>query len=359
MEIGRRLTIFSGTWYPQEGGAEKQLRQVSAGLVGFGWQVSIIAGHIGDPALASDPSGDVSVERVRVPDYVGPANRLAARPSVLTKSIGRGVRSRPDVVLASLLGTASTAAIAVSRLARCPLVLRVGGNTAGQVASSPVRRAGAEFLIRSSDIIVANAPHLLDQIGHLPSVAGTELVVIRNGVDVGDPDKVANAAAQARKGPPRVIYYTNGTPAKNDSGFVDLVSRCPAIRFRAVGRTQGLPDLPNLERRGWVEGVAEEVGWADVVLNTSSFEGSPNFCMQGLEVGRPVVGYANPGLVDMQRSWPHDVHLVPFGHACALAEVLAGRDWRKEAVTGRPPTIAEAAEEWDAVLSGLVGGIRA
>lgn len=342
-----RLTIFSGAWYPQEGGAEKQLRQVSERLATLGWRVTVVTRGCDFDSRSMRATMPTVVKPVCARGWMSSTKALGDSV-VFSRTVSQGLRTRPDVVLASLIGSASVAAATVATLARCPLVWRIGGDVASHMSASRIRRVGVEGLAHRSDVIAANAPHLLQQLRDLTGGVRAGLAVIRNGVDVAEqPD------SRTHSGPLRVLFYTNGTAAKNDRGFIELVQSCPEVQFRAVGRTKRLPDLPNLERRGWVEPVDPQFGWADVVLNVSSFEGSPNFCLQALATRRPVVGYANPGLVDLSRTWPNDVHTVPYGAAARIAALLRGRDWRSRAVEAEVATIAEASSKWDQLLRGL------
>ncbi len=343
----QRLTIFSGAWLPNEGGAEKQLRQIAEDLTAAGWQITVITGSGRAESAVEEQSG-ISVARIR------PLLREGDPPvggELMARAVLAGLRTRPTLVLCSLVSGASLAGMTVARLLRVPCVLRIGGHDLDRHLTSRVGRTQGSYLVNGSSAIVINAEHLRQQIK--PFAKSDALVVlIRNGVAPGLPPSGSSDASEGI----RIAYYTNGGQAKNDPDFVRVVRHCPGISFRAMGSTAHLPDLPNLTRLGWVDPVDQELQCADVALNTSTSEGSPNFCMQALANGTPVVGFDNGGLVDLANRYPSDVRVVAQGDVSALAAVLLEQDWRVHTTSACLPTRRDAAAQWDDLLSGLIQG---
>jgi glycosyltransferase involved in cell wall biosynthesis len=215
-------------------------------------------------------------------------------------------------------------------------------------------RIQAKLLIRGSDMIVINAPHLASGVSITsPKLLG-RVVVIPNGVDTDGQLSPDGKETERQPGPARVVYYTNGGPAKNEADFLRIVRASPATLFRAVGNTSGLQGNLNLELRGWREPIASELRWADVVLNTSLSEGSPNFCLQGLALGRSVIGFDNGGILDLARQWPEFVTVVPFGDTEAAVHAIHCSQLDGQRGRAAVPSVASVSREWDVRLSGLV-----
>ena len=347
-----RLTIFSASWHPIEGGAEKQLRQIGEVLSRRDWHVEVLTGGPVGSEETSPVGGHVGVHpispwRPRHGDALPTGLELAAR------LLSKAPSTRPDVVIGSLVSGASLAAMAFARATGTPAVLRVGGRNFDRLASSKKGLAHGRFLVGGSRLIVVNAPHLADQLGPFRSANTPPVITIRNGVSpvvLGRPAKVR----PRQDGPLRVIYYTNGGAPKNDPAFVRTAAALPNVQFRAVGRTDHLPDLPNLERRGWCSQVESEIAWADLVVNTSRVEGSPNFCAQGLALGKPILAFANEGVSDLHTQYPTDVVVTPMDDIPALIRAIETEDWRSHLVTAEIRTIDEAASDWEACLTRLM-----
>lgn len=349
---GLRLTIFSASWLPIEGGAEKQLRQLAGGLNSRGWHVEVLAGFSAGTNRGEGKDDNVLVHRIR-PLLGRGSGSLPMGVELASQMLAAAPLTRPDVVIGSLVSGASLAAIAYAVVTGTPAVLRIGGRNFDRLMLTRRGRALGRFLVRGSSVVVVNAAHLGDQVDALRVGELPHVVTIRNGVGATELAR-GGQHHHSRSGPIRAIYYTNGGTPKNDPAFVRVVSASPMVKFRAVGKTDHLPDLPNLERRGWRSDVGVELEWADLVLNTSRVEGSPNFCIQGLAVGRPVLGFANAGILDLQAQFPNDVHVTPKDDDAAMCQAIGNRDWRSHKVTAEVRTIDDAAADWDAVLSSLV-----
>ena len=343
----RRLTVFSATWHPLEGGAERQLRQISKALIEHGWRITVVAGGTSDETQEERQASGVRVLRVRNPED-GQSLPTGRRLVTGCLRVARG--TDPHVVLGSLVSGASLAAMAYGRAARVPRVLRIGGDDFSRLTSA-IGRAQGRFLVHSSDAIVVNAPHLRAQIQPFAQRNQPPLTVIRNGVDISR----RSDSSPRPDGPVRVIYYTNAGPAKNDDDFLRIVARLPDIQFRAIGRTDHLDAYPNLEVRGWRASPESELQWADVVLNTSFTEGSPNFCLQGIALGRHVVGFHNGGIADLAELYPNYVTVVRSRDVSAAVEALMrSENFELSQKHADVPSIEQAALEWNALLTRLL-----
>ena len=326
----RHVAIFSDHWAPVEGGAEKQLRLIAESLVERGWSVHIVA-------RATD---DARPGHVRV---------VNARPRLrlLTDTVGQFRTLQPDVVVGSLISGVSMAGLATARAHSVPYVLRLGGPV-GRFSAGR-QRLFARAALRSCTYIVVNAEHLREDVQGIEPRLRVPVTVIPNGVPT------SSAQVTDGRGPDvTVLFYTNGNPLKNEADFLEVVSRARTLQFRAVGATDSLPDLPNLRRLGWVQDLSEEFSRCDVVLNTSTFEGSPNFCLQGLSAGRPVAGFANEGLLELQRTYGEAVRLRPLRDTLGLTELLTQTDWRSIAVSAQVPCVEDTVDRWETLLTSAM-----
>lgn len=335
-----RLTIFSAAWQPIEGGAEKQLRQVAEILADRGWQVRVFAGAARGAEGASRDDRGIDVRRLTAAGHDG----LPTGTELTARMLLAASTTDADVVIGSLVSGASLAAVTYGHLRRRPVVLRIGGHDFERLNTSWPRRQQGRYLVRGSSLVVVNAPHLAQQVVPFTGRHGPRVTTIRNGVAI---DVAPTSLAVERSGPLRVLYYTNAGEPKNDPAFLKIVAAVPTALFRAVGRTDHLPDLANLDRRGWCDDIGPELAWADVVLNTSTSEGSPNLCMQALAVGRPVVGFANRGIIDLAESYPDAVSVVPMNDVSGACGILASRDWRQVKVKASVPSLGYAADQWE------------
>ncbi len=342
-----RLAVFSASWYPVEGGAEQQLRRVVTGLGQSGWAVDVITGTHDARFPENHPE-----LRVHGPGS-GPEPPTAATnikgPNLASRSVAAGLRAKPDVILASLVSATTLAAVTVGRLLRKPVVLRLGGRDLDRLATPGLGRFQARYVLSSTALVVVNADHLADQLDPFARHGLPPVLTIRNGVDEAPP----RPQQEQRLGPLRVLYYTNGGKAKNDPGFAEVVRSRPDILFRAVGSTAHLPGEPNLDRFGWCDDVPSQMEWADAVINTSLSEGSPNFCLQAIACRRPVVGYGNEGVRELQQQFPEAVRVVEQGDLAAMGAALS-EDLRYLQVdpSGVRRT-SDVTSEWDTLLRAL------
>ncbi len=344
----KRLTLFSALWQPLEGGAERRLRLICEGLAERGWEITVVAGAT--RIRASGGHADAGLRVLRMAPIRPHAATLPVGPELLSRATIAGLTTDPDVVVSLLASAASLAGIWVGLTLRRPRVLALGGLDLRRHMGSAVGRTQGRFLVRGAQAVVVNAPHMFDQVRPFAPRPGTQQVLIRNGLDPAfRPDPLA-----VREGPLRVAYYTNGGAAKNDPAFLRVVRACPQLTFRAMGSTDHLDDLPNLARLGWVDDVPAELARADVVINTSTSEGCPNFCQQALAMGRPVLGFANGGVLDLAETYPGDVEVVPIGDVAAMAGRLAGIDWRRQTVHVQMESLVDVVDQWDDLLTGLI-----
>lgn len=342
------LAIFSASWYPNEGGAEKQLRKVAERLSVRGWRVTVITSG---PASAEVEGPRIKVRSVNRHWRRNAAQRVTGWNLFAGTLRSASVHRPPDVILASLVSAASLAGVAYGRSVGRPVVLRVGGADFSRLAVNRVRRLQASWMLSGLCGVVVNADHLTTQFKSFERRAFPPVMTIPNGVE-----PVALPALGIRHpGPTRVLYYTNGGAPKNDPGFLDVVRHCHGLHFRALGRTGHLPRIDNLEVKGWRADLSEDFGWADVVINTSTSEGSPNFCLQALAAGRPVVGYANAGIAELAGLYPEAVFVARHGDVRGIGQLLQHvRVLYPAGKVQSVPTMAQVSRIWDELLTRIV-----
>ena len=123
-----------------------------------------------------------------------------------------------------------------------------------------------------------------------------------------------------------VAWYTNGQPVKDERLFMEVVRSNPDIEFIAVGATDSLLNADNLTAAGWQSNLARLWPNVRVVLNTSAFEGEPNFILQGLAGGCLAVGRDNAGLLALAQSYPNHVSTAkPEELPSLVQDVVSGR----------------------------------
>jgi len=341
------LAVATAFWFPNEGGAERQLRELMAELAKKGWRIVIITAAGMEDQSVSQPADSMRICSVATS---GDASGVAVGSKLTRKTYGALLREQPDVVLASLASGASLAGVTYGALHRVPTVLRIGGDDFARFGKSARGRLQARWMLRATDVVVVNASHLKMQFEKFGG-SSLDVRVIRNGVSEAFDRSIGDSALPASTQGVRVLYYTNGTPEKNDQAFVQLVSSSPGMAFRVLGDVKGLPQLPNVELVGRVKDVASHMNWCNVVLNVSTKEGSPNFCLQALACGRRVVGFNNEGIADLALQYPDYVSLVGVNDLETAREELGRLGSMQMPPAARVRRISDAAEEWHKLLS--------
>ena len=345
-----KVVLSSDSYFPLEGGAERQLRHVLERLP-EPWEPVVVA-----RGLAGEPDGVVR-GHVRVV-RVGPAagGRLGAlRYAAAARRVI--VRERPDVVVGIQTGASSAAAaLAVRRLRPSPpLVVRLTGvvpegtDLEVQGQSLP-RRSVGELVLRSAAVVVAPARYLLDHAGPFQDLVDRRGRIVPNGADA------ATVPADDPGRTPTVVWIGRDVPPKGLDDFISLAARCPDLQFVAIGpdpeRARG---LANLRATGWVLDPGAELAGAGLLVSTSRHEGSPNAALEALATGLPVVAFDNAAYRELHEGVGDAVALVPLGDAAALEAAV--RAALREPPTVPPiPTVGDAVAEWARLLDEVTAG---
>lgn len=347
------VVLVSCSFYPREGGAERQLRSILAQLVKDGFSVAVVTQVI--PGMVPDPSGFVDGVRIyRVGSVLAfrKAPRLAGVLFILAALL-RTLRMRPTLVLSLQMGTASAAAVSAARILRIPHVLRLTGGGSTRYRSEPVARAASRvgrtwsrLFSRSRTVIAAPALHLLADFSLSFPGSPCETRYLPNGVllPAEQPEKLDD-----------VVWYGRSGSEQSSSSLLEVADRLQNVEFSVIGQLAFDPVPNNVSLLGWQAEPEAVIGRHRVLLNTSLNEGMPNTVLQAIAWGTYVVGFDNPGMREVQARYPESVALVsPDDYPAAASAV-------KDALgRGRPPEYEvpsdrDVKELWLATIENMVG----
>jgi glycosyltransferase involved in cell wall biosynthesis len=141
------------------------------------------------------------------------------------------------------------------------------------------------------------------------SAAGFHVLVARNLEPIYDNATALRALARLRQTQPDAHMTLAGSGPEGD-------------RLRALAHELGVGSAVHFAGRLDREAMAELYRQADVLLNTSLVDNMPNSLLEALASGVPVVSTDVGGVPYVVRDG-HTAHLVPPGHAEAMAAALA------------------------------------
>lgn len=338
-----RLAISTDSFFPREGGAERQLRRVGADLAAtHGWDVYVVA-HRFDGLAADEVVDGLHVIRV-----ARPPTRAGSLWS--TFRAARALRSlRPDVIVAVQSGSsAMSAALAARGQRQLPVVVRLTG---GELPTRGARGVMARRALETATAIVAPARHLLAGQSPFADALAHKGTVIPNGV----------APTDTPGGQPReVVWIGRADPLKGLPDLVALAKAAPEIAFVAIGPDGAdVSTAPNLTCTGWLEDPTPRLANATALVSTSRTEGSPNAALEALAMGVPVVAWDIPGFRELAQRARSGVWLVPFGDVPAMRDVVVDVHRRRTqgetlVIDAEVPVISDVAQEWDRLLRRVI-----
>ena len=350
----RRCALASGSFWPREGGAERQLADVLRRLDSAGIGTVVVTQVLpASPRHDTLPDGSVRIFRVGSLSAFKSAPRIGQLVFFVSCFV-RLLATRPTVIVSLQFGAASAAASLVSRLARVPHLIRLTGGGTERYRSEPMGRASswagrAIVWVCSANpraLVVAPARHLLADFREAFPGIDVPLKFIPNGVT---PPSSPLPGIGARQG---VVWYAR-SGAQNTAGlFREIAERCPNIPFTIVGREQVSGDLPNVNAVGWTEDIYSVLGAARILLNTSKTEGSPNLALQAVAAGCHVLGAMNAGIVELRTDHPDHVQLFPYGDAADAATKLRELYAKEVPLPAVVPTADSVAGIWTQALIG-------
>ena len=254
-----KCLLVAGSFYPREGGAERQLKAVLGHLETQGIECAVVTqGLRGLSHLDTVPQTNIRIFRVVNVTLFRVAPRLAQILFLLSATL-RILRERPSVLISLQLGSATVAASIASRLLRVPHIVRLTGGGTTQFASEPFARASSAIgrrlvrftLDRRRVFVVAPAEHLLhDMRVSFPRIKMATLR-IPNGVAVpaSEPDTSSERAG--------VAWYSRSGSEKSADFLLAVAEACPELEFVAFGQEIDCGGLTNLHTFGWCDDVPQ------------------------------------------------------------------------------------------------------
>lgn len=347
----RNVVLFSGSFHPREGGAERQMKAVLSALKADAYSVAVVTQAI--------PTGDVprrevidGIEVFRVGSrwMFGMVPRLG-QVMFVAAAVWTGVRLRPRVAVSMQMGTASVAAALVARLVGGRRILRLTGGGTAKFRSEPMARAAtrggrwlASVVCSGRFTVVAPARHLIDDFeASFPDKAERALV-IPNGVSV---------SGQAVSPVADVVWYSRAGSERSYEVFRDIAELLPEVRFTVMGHLDRDDELPvNVSSIGWTDTPEAVIRSHRVILNTSLNEGMPNTVLQAISGGVLAVGFENRGMLELGRDHADFVVTVPYGDAVRAAQAIEVALQREVPKVGASvPSLEVVQARWKAELT--------
>lgn len=164
--------MVSGSFWPREGGAERQLREILALLSDQGADAAVVSQVLeGSPRREFAPGAKIAIHRVGSRTAFAIAPRFGHALFVLAAT-WRALRLRPDVLVSLQFGAATVAASMAARILRIRHIIRLTGGGSATFRSEAEARASTpigRILVRigaggTQKTIVAPAQHLLDDL---------------------------------------------------------------------------------------------------------------------------------------------------------------------------------------------------
>jgi len=340
------VLLIAGSFYPREGGAERQMRSLLASVRSENGSAAVITQVLTPDIARRERVDNINIHRVGSGWAFRHAPR-AAQIIFMGCAVVRAIRLNPRILVSLQMGTASASAAIAARLLRREHILRLTGGGTDRFCSEPVARAAtplgrtwSRLFARRSTTIVAPAHHLIRDFTNSFPTFDNPTKVITNGV-------VRPAEDILKSG--EVIWYSRSGTERSQSTLAAIASLLPHVSFSVLGRG-GAPEGPNLFALGWQDKPEPVIGRHRVLLNTSPSEGMPNTVLQALAWGVRIVGYDNAGMREVASRYPDAVRLVPQGDTEAAAKAI-------ETCLSSPPlarqeviSIDEVGEMWREIL---------
>ncbi len=331
------------------GGTEKQVVLLARGLHERGIHTSVWTlfggaetGH-GD-ALRQDgiPVVDLGLRRYRKLGYALPNFvRLCAMTVRLR-------RERPDIVHAFLFHSYVTG-VPVARMARIPVFV-AGRRSLGNFKDGhPVALAAERLATRFTDLIIANAEAVAEDVKRRERVGDDKVEVVYNGLPERAFAPVSPSVVETAK--PVVLCVANLMRYKGHRYLLEALRRLQTdghpCTLLLAGEGQ---ERPLLERQairlcidvrflGECHDVRPLLARADVVALPSLEEGMSNAVMEAMAAGRAIVATSVGGTPELLAGRGL---LVPAVDPAALAEAIG----RVLADRGLAARLGEAAQNW-------------
>ncbi|MGJ9411601.1 DapH/DapD/GlmU-related protein [Aeromicrobium sp. CF4.19] len=347
------VTLVSGSFWPREGGAERQLRTVLSELAASSERVQVVTQALpGQPKRYVDPHLPLTVHRVGSSAALSKAPRLGQLTFVVAAFL-QVLCSRPATVVSLQFGSATVAASMAANIIRARHVVRLTGGGSETFRSEPEARASSSrgrLLVQigtwgRGKLLIAPARHLLNDFSEFfPSIA-IETRLLPNGVDVDPPHA---GTETSRLG---VLWYARSGTPRDAPVLHEVAAHCPELSFTVIGAAVD-STLPNIQSAGWIEKPASLLTQVRCLLNTSPSEGSPNLALQAISSGCHVVGGQNAGLEELRGDFPTHVHTCDLADPTEVAQELLRCHLLELPGQGRVTTSTEASRMWREEMIG-------
>ena len=326
---------------PLFGGAERQAALATALMPHFGVDVVPLVGpgHVVADWLRECGVRDI----VETRNFPGAWEKQSGihRLTLPFRYLDCGVRARAeiehlvkaqgvDIILASLPFAWITGSL-VARRAKIPIVWRAGGNYL-----HPAQQVGLWLLTRFQrpDLLLCNGHAVQNTFGPL---VPAPVEIVPNGVDesvfrpgAGDP---------ARYRPPGCRHVVGCAvrlaDSKRPQDFVALAarlrSRFPMVRFLLAGEGSRRSELEQMARElgadnlrllGFVADMPSFYAACDLLVLPSRSEGCPNFMLESLAMGKPMVAANIASVAELVRTTEHAV-LFGLGNVTELVDAVS------------------------------------
>jgi glycosyltransferase involved in cell wall biosynthesis len=285
------------------GGAERQLVELATGLDRERFSVSVLCVVAGGPLADELTSAGVAV-----------AVFDSRNPVELLRLVAHVRREAPAIVHSFLFGSNIVATFAAT-LARTPVVITSRRSLGFFKDGRPHYDLLQGLANRFTDVVIANSEAVRADTLKREHLEGSKVRVIYNGVGVDrfahprNLDAIRSELLRNEPGP-LVVVVANLIDYKGLAYFVDawreVLKAVPAARAVVVGEG---PARGKLEARaadiahairfaGSRSDVPAILSGADLVVQSSLYEGFPNAVIEAMAAGRPVVATAVGGTVE-------------------------------------------------------------
>jgi glycosyltransferase involved in cell wall biosynthesis len=308
------------------GGAERQLVELATGLDRERFTVAVVCVVAGGPLADDLTSAGIPV-----------AIFDSRKPLELLRLIAHVRSQAPDVVHSFLFGSNIVAPLA-ARVGRAAVVITsrrsLGFFKDGRPHYDLLQRVANRF----TDVVIANSEAVREDTLKREHLGVARVRVIYNGVELdrSPPDRDQARAALLGKGDhggALVVVVANLIPYKGLAYFVDawreVVRTLPGAHAVVVGEG---PARAELEARaadlggsirfiGSRSDVPRLLPAADLVVQSSLYEGFPNAVLEAMAAGRPVVATGVGGTIEAVEQERTGL-LVPPRDSAALAAAI-------------------------------------
>ncbi len=357
-----RICIFSTTYFPKTGGAERFMHGLASNLVKMGHIVYVLAPY--DRSLEIDKKVNYNMLRIK---FIGPFRniRILLEIVLFLNLLFYYIKYRFDVIQAVLLYPAGYIASLMTRFFKVPSVLRPTGEDIqiykdinyGLRLNSFVNKRVKLALAECSKAI-AISPSILEDLLKA-DCPGEKIVSISNGLDSERFKKLPvhniKADLKLKDSDKVVISIGRNHPKKDYKTLVSAISRCPDnMKLVIIGGDEGglrkfvSPDdrsrifllgqfpknysINNSRFEFPPDIVIDYLKTSDLFVSTSLIEGSPNVILEAIAAELPIVAVDALGTRDYIKNGKNGLLTKPKDAKAlskAIIEVLSNTNVQK------------------------------